>query len=194
MPKTLDFYFDLSSPYSYLAATQLPALAERTGATVRWKPIVLFSVFQAANNTMPANSPPKAQYMYRDLQRWAAEYGVPMVFSSRFPLNTIPAMRLVVATERAGRAGEVSLGLLRALWETDEDCNAPDVQARVLTAAGLDPAAYLPLAGDPAVKAGLKANTDEAIARGAFGAPTFYVDEALFWGNDRLHHVEAALR
>jgi len=192
--KTVDFYFDLSSPYSYLAATQLGPLAARHGAAVRWKPVVLAAVFQAAGNVMPAQSPPKARHMLVDLERWARRYGVPFVMSSHFPVNAIKPERMIVAAQGTGRAAELGLGLFRAMWVDDQNISDPAVMRAVATAAGLDADALLAAIETPAVKDGLRANTDEAIARGVFGAPAMFVDDALFWGNDRLHFLEDALR
>ena len=188
-PTTIDFYFDLSSPYSYLAATQLPALAARRGAAVRWRPMVLAAVFEAAGNRMPAASPPKARWMLQDLARWSAEYGVPFALNARFPLNTIPAMRLVLVAERHGAAEAVALDLFRRTWALDQDPNAH--LAEVAAAAGLPEGAAA--VQDPAIKAARKASTDEALAAGVFGAPAMVVGGELFWGNDRLSHLEAAL-
>lgn len=192
--KTVDFYFDLSSPYSYLAATQLGPLAARYGATVRWKPVVLAAVFQAAGNVMPAQSPPKARHMLVDLERWARRYGVPFVMSSHFPVNAIKPERMIVAAQPTGRAAELGLGLFRAMWVDDQNISDPAVMRAVATAAGLDADALLAAIETPAVKDGLRTNTDEAIARGVFGAPAMFVDDELFWGNDRLHFLEDALR
>ncbi len=192
--KTVDFYFDLSSPYSYLAATQVPALVARTGAEVRWKPMVLAAVFKAADNVMPAQSPPKARYMLRDLERWAQRYGVPFAMSSRFPMNTIKPERLVIAAEPSGRAAEVALALFHAMWVDDRDiASEPELRAAALTA-GVDPSGLLAAIETPAVKDRLRAYTDEAIAREVFGAPAFVFGDELFWGNDRIEFLEAALR
>lgn len=192
--KTVDFYFDLSSPYSYLAATQLGPLAARHGAAVRWKPVVLAAVFQAAGNVMPAQSPPKARHMLVDLERWARHHGVPFAMSSHFPVNAIKPERMIVAAQPTGRAAELGLGLFRAMWVDDQNISDPAVMRAVATAAGLDADALLAAIETPAVKDGLRANTDEAIARGVFGAPAMFVGDELFWGNDRLHFLEDALR
>lgn len=192
--KTVDFYFDLSSPYSYLAATQIGPLAARHGATVNWKPVVLAAVFKAAGNVMPATSPPKAQNMFVDLGRWARRYGVPFVMSSRFPLNTVKPERLIVAAGGTGRAPELALALFRAMWVDDRDISAEAEMRAVAEAAGFDAGALLAAIETQPVKDGLRANTDEAIARGMFGAPAFFVGDELFWGNDRLDFVEDALR
>ena len=192
--KTVDFYFDLSSPYSYLAATQVPALASRHHVEVRWKPIVLAAVFKAANNVMPAQSPPKAKYMFADLTRWAEKYNVPFVMSSRFPMNTIKPERLIVAAEPSGRAPELALELFRAMWVEDRDIGTELAMRAAALSAGLDAAGLLAAIDTPAVKDGLRANTDEAIAREVFGAPTFAYKNELYWGNDRMEFLEAALR
>lgn len=192
--KNLDFYFDLSSPYSYLAATQLPALAARTGARIHYKPIVLFGVFKATGNDMPARVPAKAQYMLKDLERWARHYGVPFRMTSHFPANTIKAMRLVVVAEAAGAAEALTHAAFRALWVDDRDLNDAAVLAELGNVAGLAGDQALARIEEPSVKDKLRAYTDEAIARGVFGAPALVVGEELFWGNDRMHFVEAALR
>jgi 2-hydroxychromene-2-carboxylate isomerase len=192
--KTVDFYFDLSSPYSYLAATQINPLAAHRGATVRWKPVVLAAVFKAAGNVMPATSPPKAQYMLVDLARWAKRYDVPFVMSSRFPLNTVKPERLIVAAQDTGRADALALALFRGMWVEDRDISAESEMRAIASAAGFDADALLAAIETQPVKDALRANTDEAIARGMFGAPTFCVDDQLFWGNDRLDFVDEALR
>ena len=190
--KRVDFFFDLSSPYSYLAATQVEALAARTGAEVAWRPMVLGAVFKSVGNEMPARVPHKARWMGNDLTRWAAHYGVPWRMSSHFPLNAIKAMRLVLVDD--AKAGAVALAGFRAMWAEDRDITDEGELRRLAERGGLDPATALAAIETPAIKERLRANTDEAVARGAFGAPTFLVGDELFWRNDRLHFVEASLR
>ncbi|HEX6837061.1 MAG TPA: 2-hydroxychromene-2-carboxylate isomerase [Polyangia bacterium] len=190
--KRLDFFFDLSSPYSYMAATQMKPLAEKTGAEIVWRPMVLGAVFKATGNEMPARIPAKARWMGNDLMRWADHYGVPFRFSSHFPANAIKAMRLVLVDD--AKAGAVALAGYRAMWVDDRDVTDEAVLRSVAELGGLDPAAAMQAIETPAIKDKLRANTDEAVARGAFGAPTMLVGDELFWGNDRLHFVEAALR
>lgn len=190
---TIDFFFDLSSPYSYLAATQIERLAQRHQATVKWRPMVLHAVFKATGNAMPAQVAAKALWMMSDLPRWAKQYGEPFRMNSRFPMNTIRAMRLILVAEREGKAAAVGLALFRALWNEDRDPVADDTLAEAARAGGLDPVRALAAVEEPAIKEQLRANTDAAVARGVFGAPAFLVGDQLFWGNDRLHHVEAAL-
>jgi 2-hydroxychromene-2-carboxylate isomerase len=192
--KTLEFFFDLASPYSYLAATQVEAVCERAGARLQWKPMVLAAVFKATNNTMPAAVVPKAQYMLKDLMRWAAHYGVPFRMTSRFPVNALKAMRLVIAAEASEKSAALALALFRALWVDDRDITAEDELRAIAGEVGLDPGALLPSIEAQEVKDRLRAYTDQAIARGVFGAPALVVGSELFWGNDRLHFVEEALR
>lgn len=192
--KTVEFYFDFSSPYSYLAATQLPDLAKRVGARIDYRPFVLAAVFKATTNDMPAKVPAKGQYMFKDLERWAEFYGVRFKFSSHFPANTIKAMRLVLVADEQGKAEAVTLGLFRAMWAEDRDLNDPVVLADIAEKAGLDSATALAAIETQPIKDRLRAHTDAAVAKGAFGAPAMVVGDELFWGNDRLHFVERALK
>lgn len=192
--KPIEFFFDFSSPYSYLAATQLPALAARTGASIAWKPMVLFAVFKATENEMPARVPAKARYMLSDLGRWARHYNVDFRFNSRFPVNALKAMRLVVAAEEQGRAGETALAAFRAVWAEDKDVTDPNELAVIAEQAGLDVKRAMAAIETQEVKDRLRAYTDDAIQRGAFGAPAIFVGDELFWGNDRLHFVEDAVK
>jgi len=190
--KKIDFFFDLSSPYSYLAATQIQAIADRTGAEVAWRPMVLGAVFKTVGNEMPARVPNKGRWMGNDLMRWAEQYGVPFRFSSHFPVNAIKAMRLILVDD--AKAAAVTMAGFRAMWAEDRNIAEEAELRHVAEVGGLDPATALSAIENPAVKDKLRANTDEAIARGAFGAPTMLVGDDLYWGNDRLHHLEAALR
>jgi 2-hydroxychromene-2-carboxylate isomerase len=190
--KRLEFFFDLSSPYSYLASTQMQPLADKTGAEIAWRPMVLGAVFKATGNEMPARVPGKARWMGNDLQRWADHYGVPFRFSSHFPANAIKAMRLILVDD--AKAAAVAQAGFRAMWADDRDLTDDGVLRSIAEMGGLEPAAAMQAIETPAIKDKLRVNTDEAIARGAFGAPTMLVGDELFWGNDRLHFVEAALR
>lgn len=192
--KKVEFYFDFSSPYSYLAATQLPDLAKRVGARIDYRPFVLAAVFKATANDMPAKVPAKGQYMFKDLERWAEFYGVRFTFSSHFPANTIKAMRLVLVADEQNKAEAVTLGLFRAMWAEDRDLNDPVVLGDILEKAGIDPAAALAAVETQPIKDRLRTYTDAAVAKGAFGAPAMVVGDELFWGNDRLHFVERALK
>ncbi len=191
--KSLEFFFDLASPYSYLAATQLPALVARTGCEVAWKPFVLGAVFKATGNDMPAKVDAKARFMLADLPRWAKQYGVPFQMSRYWPLSAIKPERMILVAAREGKDIALSLALFRAMWVENRDIKADHELEALAAEVGLDPKATLAACDEPEIKDQLRAHTDDAIRRGAFGAPTFFVGQELFWGNDRLQHVESAL-
>ena len=195
MSKTIEFYFDVGSPASYLAWTQLPAIAERTGATLVYKPMLLGGVFQATGNASPAMIPAKGRYMIRDLARYAERYGVPMRFNPHFPINTLTLMRLLVAVQlhQPERLDDALQALFQATWVDGVNMGDPVRVAEVLAAAGLDAAALQQQIGEPAVKEALKATTEEAVRRGVFGAPTCFVGDDMYFGQDRLEFVREAL-
>jgi 2-hydroxychromene-2-carboxylate isomerase len=194
MPKHADFYFDLSSPYSYLAATQLAGIAQRTGATISWKPMVLGAVFKSVGNHMPANIAAKARFMLADLGRWAKQYGVEFTFNTSFPINAIKAMRLILVADQEGKAPKATLAAFRTLWVNNGNvATEPELRA-LATEMGLDADRAMAAIENPEIKDRLRAYTEEAIAAGVFGAPALVVGDELYWGNDRLHHVEAALK
>ena len=197
MSRHIEFFYDLSSPYSYLASTQVDAVAAREGATVAWRPFLLGAVFKATGNVMPAACPPKAKYMFQDLARWAARYGVPFHFSQHFPVNALKAERLIVGAARSDEAvaHRLARAAFHALWGgPDRDLTSEAVLRELAIEAGLDAVSAIAALDDQAVKDALRANCDEAIRRGSFGAPTFFVGEQLFVGNDRLDFVAEALR
>ena len=195
--RSFEFFFDIASGYSWLAATQVEALARRTGSVAIWKPFSLGFAFKASGNETPARIPAKAAWLSADLARWAKRYGIAYTYPSRFPIASMGALRLLVAARRAhGDAALPPLAatLFAAAWEQDRNLADPLVLARCAQDAGFDPEPLLAALEAPETKAELKANTDEAIARQVFGAPAFFVDGELHWGNDRLDFVEEALR
>ncbi len=189
---TFEFLYDFSSPYSYLAATQVEALAQRTGAQVVYRPIVLGGLFKAIGSGPPMKNSVKNVWMGKDLQRWAELYGVPFRFSPHFPLNTIAAMRLVLVDEK--HAAQVTKEAYSAMWSEGLNLSEPQVISTIAARAGLDAKSAMAAIENQAIKDRLRANTDDAIARGVFGAPTFFVGDEMHWGNDRLQFVESALR
>ncbi|MCA9600505.1 MAG: 2-hydroxychromene-2-carboxylate isomerase [Polyangiales bacterium] len=192
----VEFFFDVGSPYSYLAATQLHTLEGFSSAKVRWRPFLVGGVFKAAGNDMPARVPAKAKYMLADLQTWAKEYGVELNFPASFPPNTLKAQRALTAAARIGEDSvrRFALGLFRAYWVEGRDVSDAAVLGDVAAHAGLDAPAILASLDNPEIKDALRRETEEAVERGAFGAPTFFIGDRMFWGNDRLQFVEAHLR
>ena len=191
----MEYFFDFGSPTSYLAWSQLPALAAGVGATIVWRPMLLGGVFKATGNTSPVTVPAKGRWMNADIGRWAARYGVPFRFNTHFPINTLTLMRGAVAMQMHQPHDFMRYVELmhRAMWERGADLGDAAVVAEVLRAAGFDAQAFAARVADSQVKAGLVANTEEAVARGVFGAPTFFVGESMFFGQDRLDFVREAL-
>ncbi len=194
--KEVDFYFDVGSPAAYLAWTQLPRLAAETGARVNHRPMLLGGVFQATGNQSPMFVPAKGRYLQVDLERFARRYGVPFSHNPFFPINTLMLMRGATGLQLREPARLVPYvdAVCRAIWVDGRDMNEPAVVASVLAAAGFEPQALLALAQQPEVKDRLKAMTQGAVERGVFGAPTFFVDGHMFWGQDRIDFVKEALQ
>ncbi|MFN8643964.1 MAG: 2-hydroxychromene-2-carboxylate isomerase [Candidatus Binatia bacterium] len=192
MPR-VEYFFDYVSPFAYLADTQLPALAQRAGAEIVHRPFFLGGVTQATKNSPPITVPNKGRYMFVEIQRWAKRYGVPANPNPHFPVNTLTAMRVAVAALGDPRFADLHRALFRAVWVDGRNLADEAVLAATVAAAGLDAAALLARAKEQPAKDALRCNTEEAVERGAFGAPTFFVGDEMFWGNDRLDFVEAAL-
>ena len=186
------FYHDFSSPYSYLAATQIKQAAQRIGAAVVFKPILLGALFNAIGTpNIPIFTFGEARraYAMRDLQDWATYWGVPFNFAPHFPMRTVTAGRVAIIQP------DTTADIYRMAWVDGVDLNDDAALAEALSASGHDGEALVAATQDPAVKAQLRANTEEAVEIGACGAPTMVVDEQLFWGNDRINRVlQAALR
>ena len=188
----IEFYWDSASPYTYLAATQIEALAARHGASVVWKPFLLGKAFEATGNRAPATIPAKGKYLFQDLRLWAQHYGVPFRFPSVFPVASLGSLRVACALADAD-IGRWALAVMQAYWTEDRDIGQPDVLKDVAATLGWDGEALLAQAQTPAAKDRLKANTAEAVERGVFGAPTFFVGKTMFWGNDRFELMEEVL-
>ncbi len=195
MASQFDFYFDFGSLASYLAHTQLPKITAETGATPVMRPMLLGGVFQATGNASPMSVPAKGRYVFTDMKRFADEYGVPLVMNPHFPIITTPLMRGATAIQIQEPANfqRYMDAVYRAIWVDGLNLNDPDVVGQVLTQAGFDAAKVLAMANDPITKDQLKAVTMKAVERGVFGAPTFFVGDQMFWGQDRIEQVKKAL-
>ena len=192
--RTLDFWFDYSCPYAYLASTQVEALASRTGARLVYRPMLLGGVF-AANGTpqklFATLSAAKAAHNARDLDRWAQLWGVPLTMPAGHPLRTVESLRVTVAS---GIDPHVVHGFYRAYWVDGRGPSEEATMRDVLAAAGHEPEPLLEAIARPEAKDDLRRRTDEAIGLGIFGAPAFVVDgENMYWGQDRMHFVERDL-
>jgi 2-hydroxychromene-2-carboxylate isomerase len=196
MKKTVEFYFDLGSPATYLAYTQLPKICAQTDSNLIYIPMLLGGVFKATGNASPAMIPAKGRYMFEDLDRYAKRYGVPLKFNPHFPINTLMLMRAVTGIQlrQPERFRAFIDCLFNALWVEGRALDEPATVAAVLIEHGFDPQEVLALTNDESVKTALKDNTDTAVKRGVFGAPSMFVGSQLFFGQDRLDFVEEALR
>ena len=198
MAPQLEVYFDCSSPWTYLAFHAIQPLAREVGAEIAWKPILVGGVFNAVNQTVydsRANPNPRKQaYMLQDLQAWARLYGLRIVFPPTvFPVNSVKCMRGAFHALDEGRLVPYATAAFEAYFGEDRDIARDDVLSEVATRAGLDPARLLAAASGDDAKRRLRANTEELIARGGFGSPSLFVGDQMFFGNDRLPLVRAAL-
>lgn len=193
MPNPIDFYFDFSSPYSYLASEQIEAVAARHGRTVRFKPILLGIVFKTSGGEPLTESyGPKATYSVRDFERSARFAGVSFRPPSKFPIGAVAASRAVLWLEQhqPDRVNDFVHAVFRAFFQDDRDISDPAVVERIAAELGLDAPRLIDGAQQPEVKEQLRHRVEEAIAFGVFGAPTIVVDGEVFWGNDRLPQIE----
>ena len=195
MSKTIDFYFDVGSPTTYLAWTQLEQIASAAGAQLNYFPLLLGAVFQATGNSSPVTVLAKGRWMMADLTRYAQRYGVPFRFNPHFPINTLPLMRGAAAVQlHAPQQFSAYLAaIFTALWVDGQNLGDMQTLAKVLAAAGFDPEQVLAWTQEPAVKDRLRTTTETAVARGVFGAPSMFVGDQLFFGQDRLDFVIEAL-
>ena len=191
----LEFFYDFASPYSYLASTRVEAQARRAGGEVRFRPFLLGAVFKATGNHPPLETPAKLRHAWVDLQRWARRLSVPLAPPPGFPVPSLLALRAALEAERLGKLVPYTHAVYRACWAEGKDLADPQVLAAAASAAGLDGAAVV--AAAPRYKEALARQTQEAVERGAFGAPTFFVatagGEEMFVGNDRLDFACEAL-
>lgn len=193
MNEPIDFYFDFSSPYSYIASEWIDALAARHGRSVRRQAMLLGVTFQAAELKSPVSHPLKREYSLLDFARSARFHGLPYRMPSNFPIPTQNAARIfwwLAETRGAEAAGEWSRQGLRALFVRDIALNDPAALKALAAEQGIDPAEAEAVWNDPLWKARLKRANDEAIAAGMFGAPYVVVDGEPFWGNDRREQIE----
>ncbi|HRM30493.1 2-hydroxychromene-2-carboxylate isomerase [Acinetobacter johnsonii] len=193
--KTVEFYFDLGSPYSYLAYYRLLQMAEQQEIQIVYKPILLGGVFKATGNRSPIEIPVKGVYSILDMQRWAEYYQIPMQMNPHFPMNTLTLMRILTGVQLLSleKFEQVLKLLFDAMFGTPQNLNEPTVLAEVLEPSGFSVEDIMSMVQSEVVKQKLITETEQAIQRGLFGAPTFFVGDEMYWGQDRLHFVEQAL-
>lgn len=196
--KTLELIFDFGSPNAYLTLKVLPELLERTGADLIITPCLLGGIFKATGNKAPmiqyAEAPAKLAYENLEMRRFIERHGLTKYrLNPHFPINTLTIMRGAIVAEDEGNLDDYIDAVNRAMWEDGLKMDDADVIATFLTKNGFDGPALLARTQEPGIKATLVANTETAVARGAFGIPTFFVGDDIFFGKDRLGQVEEAL-
>ena len=194
--KVIEFYFDVGSPYSYIGFHRIQQIAQQYQAELIWKPMLLGGVFKATGNSSPMAVPAKARYSMIDLQRWAKLWQIPVQMNPYFPINTLQLMRLITAVQlfQPEVFLNVLTGIFNAMFGQPRNLNDLNELIQLMQELGLEVAQVKSWLEDEKVKSELKVVTEEAIARGVFGAPSWFVDDELYWGVDHLHFVEAALQ
>lgn len=190
MNSKIEFYYDYVSVYSYLANSQLDQLASRTGAEIVYRPMFLGGVMEATGNRPPATIKPKGRYLMSDVDRWCTRYSLPFKMNPVFPQNTINALRLALVAQQRNEFSAIHQALFDAMWVKEENISDKTTLTTVIDRAGFAADDYMEDISNQEIKDRLKSNTDEALQRGAFGAPTFYVGEQMFFGNDRFEFIE----
>lgn len=196
---TIEFFFDVSSPWTYLAFEGVQSLAAEPGVTIRWRPFLVGGVFNTVNPSVyqsrTAGVPAKQRYLVKDLGDWARLSGLDIRFPpSVFPVNSVKVMRACLVLDARGALVPFARAAFRRYWGGDEDISQDAVIRAICADCGEDADALLAAIAEPAVKEQLRANTEELIARGGFGTPTLFVNgEDMYFGNDRLELVRAAI-
>ncbi|WP_180170403.1 2-hydroxychromene-2-carboxylate isomerase [Acinetobacter sp. YH12027] len=193
--KVIEFYFDVGSPYSYIGFHRIQQIAQQYQAELIWKPMLLGGVFKATGNSSPMAVPAKARYSMRDLKRWSDLWQIPVQMNPYFPINTLQLMRLITAVQlfQPEVFLNVLTGIFNAMFGQPRNLNDLNKLIQLMQELGLDVEQVKSWLEDEKVKSELKVITEEAIARGVFGAPSWFVDDELYWGVDHLHFVEYAL-
>lgn len=194
----LEFFFDCSSPWTYLAFSRIHAIIERTGAEVEWRPVLVGGVFNAVNDTVyeaRANpNPVKGRYYFKDLEDWAKFCSIRIGMPPVFPVRAVDPMRAVLVAQEEGKLIPFSFALFEAYWGDLLDISSHGVLARLCEKVGLNWDDVSHRMASPGIRERLRVNTQEVIARGGFGSPTMFVNGTdMYFGNDRLPLVEAAL-
>jgi len=195
MSKTIEFYFDFGSPTAYLAHTQLKTIANSHNAELVYEPILLGAVLKETKNSAPASVPAKGRYlMMHDLPRFIKRYGVKFKMNSFFPINTTALMRGCFAAKELGVFEHYVDTVYDAMWTKSFNMGDETIFLKTLSDAGIDGKEILSLIQTESVKDALKANTNKAISKGTFGAPTVFIDDDMYFGQDRLDFIEEALK
>ena len=194
----IEFFFDCSSPWTYLAFHNIQPLAAELKEPIQWRPVLVGGIFNAVNPSVYAQRdkpvPAKAAYMLKDMQDWANEAGLKIIMPPKvFPVNSVKAMRGCLWLEPQGKLLAFASAVFEAYWSREEDISQDAVLLKICQAIGVDGAEFLAGIAQPAIKEQLKSNTEEVIRRGGFGSPTMFLGEDMYFGNDRLALLKAAI-
>ena len=195
---TVEFFFDYSSPWTYLAFDRIEEFCEKNGAELIWKPFLVGGVFNKVNPSVYQRRenpvPPKDNYYRKDMNDWARYQGITLIKPSVFPVNSVKALRGAFVAIEEGKISEYSRGCFSAYWMNDKDISQEDVLQPIAESAGMDGEAFMAKITEESIKRKLFETTDEIIAREGFGSPTFFIDEDdMYFGNDRLELMQAAI-
>ena len=194
MSKTIEVYFSFSSPFFYLAKTQLPGLIKRYQCEINYYPIDLRMLWKEIENPGPAQIPSKLKYLIKDINDWVKYYGVTFKMPSRFPMDNRPPSAAALAAKKAGKFVEFIDGVLEAYYVKDLDIASGEVLGEIAAGLGLDREKIVGAIEDSEINKEIDALTEKAIAKGVFGVPTFFVGDDMYWGSDRLILLEEALK
>jgi 2-hydroxychromene-2-carboxylate isomerase len=194
----IEFFFDCSSPWTYLAFHNIQPLADELNEPIQWRPVLVGGIFNAVNPSVYAQRdkpvPAKAAYMLKDMQDWAREAGLRIVMPPKvFPVNSVKAMRGCLWLEPQGKLLAFASAVFEAYWSREEDISQDAVLLKICQNLGIDGAEFLAGIAQPAIKEQLKSNTEEVIRRGGFGSPTMFLGDDMYFGNDRLALLKAAI-
>ena len=194
----IEFFFDCSSPWTYLAFHNIQPLTDELKEAIQWRPVLVGGIFNAVNPSVYAQRdkpvPAKAAYMLKDMQDWANAAGLKIVMPPKvFPVNSVKAMRGCLWLEPQGKLLAFAKAVFEAYWSREEDISQDAVLLKICQNLGVDGEEFLTGIAQPAIKQQLKSNTEEVIRRGGFGSPTLFLGDDMYFGNDRLVLLRAAI-
>ncbi|MFI5323116.1 MAG: 2-hydroxychromene-2-carboxylate isomerase [Thermodesulfobacteriota bacterium] len=193
MAKKVEFYYDFTSPYTYIASTRVEKICDDNGAELEWKPFFMGGLFIETGVKAPIEIGNKFAYVKQDTKDLARHYGVDFKFPAVFPLNSVKSMRGAFAAAEKGKLTEYTHEMFRIFWTEGWDLSKDDVLKKAVAGVGLDPEWFILRIVEQDIKDKLRHETSKTAARGAFGAPTIFIGDKMFWGNDRLDYVDEYL-
>ena len=193
MTKNVTFCFDFGSPYSYLAYNNLNSIRE-AGGEVAIMPVLLGGIFKATGNQPPATVQKKGEYMFKDINRWSKKLGIPFKMNPYFPILTVPHMRGAVLAQRENILEKYMQVMFEAIWVKAMNLNDQEILTNIAEKSGIDPNQFADEISSDEIKNKLRENTEFAISKGAFGVPTYYLDDEMFWGIDSVKFLLDGLK